>query len=201
MVRTAIREQTWNAGQETAILKRCLAGDWSEYALVVERYQRLVWAAVDAVVAEPCDVPDLVQETFIKAFEKLHTFGFRSSFSSWLYRVARNLALNHLRKHARRPKASSLELDDNAGRNADESLGAGGRPEANLWQAEQERELERLIRQLPEHYREVINLYYLQELSYEEIAEHVGRPLNTIRTHLRRAREQLKEMGTAAGWR
>src|SRR5437773_11258457 len=87
--------------REAAILRRCQAGDWSCYGEVVDRYRRLVWAAVTAAGADEARAEDLVQEAFIRAYEKLYLFSFGSSFACWLYRLARNHALSASRKQRR----------------------------------------------------------------------------------------------------
>ena len=94
---------------EDNILQRCRSGDWSEFGWIVQRYQRLVWSAVDGVVDDKEAVPDLIQETFIRVYEKLHTFKYKSSFSSWLFRLARNHALSYSRRIQRRPRIASID--------------------------------------------------------------------------------------------
>jgi RNA polymerase sigma-70 factor (ECF subfamily) len=198
---------TWPAEQlapdrEAAILRRCLGGDWSEYGVLVERYQRLVWAAVDAVTRDKSAVPDLVQESFVRAFEKLALYEFRSSFASWLYRLARNVALSAARQQQRRPLellGESRQLEATAQR---QSLPAvtGAAPAAAYLRSAQGQALRRLLTELPEQYHEPLVLYYFHELNYEQIAQALGLPLNTVRTHLRRARLRLAELARAAGW-
>jgi RNA polymerase sigma-70 factor (ECF subfamily) len=183
---------------EAAILRRCRAGDWSDYGQLVERYQRLVWAAVDAVAPDKSAVPDLVQESFVRAFEKLHLYESRSSFSSWLYRLARNIALSAGRSAARRPvqlmgEPRELELGAPPPRRMD------GPAEAYLDSA-RGRALRALLAELPEQYHEPLALYYFHDLSYGQIAQALGLPLNTVRTHLRRARLRLLELARGQGW-
>ena len=184
-----------SAERETEILRACLAGDWSGYGTLVDRYRRLAWAAVDAVLDDPEAVPDVVQEVFIRAYEKLHTFRFNSRFSTWLYRIARNHAMNFRRRALRLPAVS---LDWEAGLRA--KLAGGEQPERAYFVRERRRALGRMVAALPARYRAVVNLYYLGELTYEEIAEVLRTPLNTVRTHLRRARLQLARQAIECGW-
>jgi RNA polymerase sigma-70 factor (ECF subfamily) len=192
---------------EQAVLRRCLAGDWTQYGWLVERYRRLVWAAVDAVVDDPASVPDVVQEVFIRVYEKLDTFRFRCSFSSWLWRLSRNYALSWRRNRLRRPQWSSLDAPRYPAAGADSPALFESRadatiaaPDAAYYEDARERALSLRFRQLPPHYREVMNLYYLSEMPYEQIAGTLNLPLNTVRTHLRRGRLKLAELLEQDGW-
>lgn len=186
--------------REAEILARCRAGDWSEYGALVQRYRRLVWAAVDAVLCGDESVADVVQESFIRAYEKLHTFRGSSNFSSWLYRLARNHALSFVRHRSRRPRADSLDVERAGGRDYHSILPDSKRPDREYELSRRQQDLERMLRELPQEYREVIDLYYNSELSYLEIAEVLQLPLNTVKTKLRRARLRLVEIAQRVGW-
>jgi len=137
-----------------------------------------------------------VQEVFIRVYEKLHLFGFRSSFSSWLWRLARNHALQLRRKRMRRPGWISL-----AAEGAGERQKSGAvTPQTDYNNAARELAVTRMLRELPEEYRSVLNLYYMGEHTYEDIAAVTGLPLNTVRTRLRRARMRLSELARQRGW-
>jgi RNA polymerase sigma-70 factor (ECF subfamily) len=184
---------------EREILACCRAGDWSDYGQIVTRYRRLAWAAADAVLSGDAGIDDVVQEAFIRVYEKLHTFRGESSFSSWLYRLARNQAISHLRKVTRRPRQSSLD-DTEGGRALAERLADGDRPDAGYSEEARRQVLNMMVKRLPREYREVVNLYYTSELSYEDIASVLRLPLNTVKTRLRRARLRLSQSAREAGW-
>ena len=186
---------SWLAA-ERALIQRCQQGDWSQYGQLVERYRRLVWAAVDAAIDDPGQVEDVVQEVFVRVYEKLHLFGFRSSFSSWLWRLARNHALHVRRKAQRRPTWFSLYHEDGSQR----ELRGAGSPETEYAAEQREAAVGDLLHALPEEYRSVLNLYYMGEHTYEDIAALTGMPLNTVRTRLRRARQRLSELARGNGW-
>ena len=192
--------QRLEVDRETAILHACRAGDWRDYGVLVERYQRLVWAAVDAAAPDKSAVPDLVQESFVRAYEKLHLYEFRSSFSSWLYRLARNLALSAGRSAARRPVqliGGSLRLD---AATAGQTEQRGGGPAQAYFASARGQALRALLAELPEQYHEPLALYYFHDMNYEQIAQALELPLNTVRTHLRRARLRLLELAREQGW-
>lgn len=187
------------AAHEREILARCRAGDWSGYGLIVARYRRLVWAAVDAVLCGDVLVDDVVQEVFIRTYEKLHTFRGAASFSSWLYRLARNHAIGHLRKITRRPRLSSLD-DGDSGLALSERLPDSDRPDSGYTVDARRAAVSKMVTDLPREYREVVNLYYTSELSYEDIANVLRLPLNTVKTRLRRARLRLSQSARETGW-
>ncbi|MEZ5338167.1 MAG: sigma-70 family RNA polymerase sigma factor [bacterium] len=185
---------------DEAIIRRCQAGDWSDYDRLVERHRRIVWAAIDGVIDNKSLIPDLVQESFIRAYRKMDTYQFMSSFSSWIFRLARNHAISYLRSKAAKLKSTSI--DDNADDSVpiSQRIAGGSEPAEEYERQDMRRSLDQILAQLPEHYRAVLNLYYLQELSYEEIARIQDIPLNTVRTHLRRARQKLMELTGQGGW-
>jgi RNA polymerase sigma-70 factor, ECF subfamily len=195
---TAVVELGGNSqpAAERALILRCQRGDWSQYGQLVERYRRLVWAAVDAVCDDPGQVEDVVQEVFVRVYEKLHLFGFRSSFASWLWRLARNHALQVRRKALRRPGWLSLQHSDGSAR----ELRGEPSPESGYLTEQRAAAVGDLLHELPEEYRSVLNLYYLGDHTYEDIADCTGLPLNTVRTRLRRAKQRLGELARAKGW-
>lgn len=185
---------------DEAIIKRCQAGDWSDYDRLVERHRRIVWASIDAVIDNKSLIPDLVQEAFIRAYRKMDTYQFKSSFSSWIFRLARNHAISYLRSKAAKLRSTSIDDDRDDGLALGPRIAGGTEPAEEYEKFDQRRSLNLLLSQMPEHYRAVLNLYYLQEYSYEEIAQIQDIPLNTVRTHLRRARQKLMELTGQGGW-
>ena len=185
---------------DEAIIRRCQAGDWSDYDRLVERHRRIVWAAIDAVIDNKSLIPDLVQESFIRAYRKMGTYQFKSSFSSWIFRLARNHAISYLRSKAAKMRTTSIDDDSDDSLPISRRLAGGTEPAEEYERQELRRNLDMILAQLPEHYRAVLNLYYLQEHSYEEIAQIQDIPLNTVRTHLRRARQKLMELTGQGGW-
>jgi len=192
--------KTEPVGEEQRIIARCRAGDWSEYGWIVNRYRRLVWAAVDSVTGDDAAAQDLVQEAFIRVYEKLYTFRGDSQFSSWLYRLARNHALSHVRKMNRRPHLDSLDAQPARQHEPYSRLPDNRRPDTEYETDARQRELARMLGELPVEYREVIDLYYAGELSYQEIADILRLPLNTVKTRLRRARQRIAAAAQASGW-
>jgi len=168
----------------------------------VERFQRPVFTLIARMVGEPATAEDLAQETFLKAFRRLATYDRERRFSSWLFKIAHNTTLDHLRR--RGPETVPLERpeDDEGGGGlaavlADESLRS---PEAAAQRGDLAAALGAAVGALRPEYREIVLLRYQEGLAYQEIAEVAGLPLGTVKTHLHRARRELMAALGAAGW-
>lgn len=126
---------------------------------------------------------DLAQEVFLRAYRGLVGFEGRARFSTWLYRIAYNVYLNH---RARVRELAALPENFEAGAMAPETSMSASRSDLR-------RDLDAAIAALPERYRAVVMLYYLEDVSYPEIAEILELPLGTVKTHLHRAKRMLRE--------
>ena len=170
--------------KEKTIIGTILAGETDEYRFFVERYHRgliqhLFNFLHDADLAE-----DIAQEAFIRAFEKLGRYNPAYAFSTWLYKIADNIALEHLRR-----QKPTTDLADVAATLADHHQTPPEAVETKL-QAWQTREA---IKRLPPAYRQIVGLYYWDNCSYQEIADIIDRPIGTVRTWLFRAKEILRK--------
>ncbi|MCH9679976.1 MAG: sigma-70 family RNA polymerase sigma factor [Deltaproteobacteria bacterium] len=174
---------------EARLVGRAGRGDRIAFAELVRRHQGKVRALLLRLASDRSLADDLAQEVFLRAYRGLVGFEGRSSFGTWLYRISYNVYLNH-RTRSRSFAALPEDYDVRAAAPED-ALSA---PRADL-----RRDLEAAIEELPERYRAVIVLYYLQEVSYPEIAEILELPLGTVKTHLHRAKRLLRQqMGGAA---
>ena len=180
--------------QDRALVEAVLAGDATAYRGLVERYQRRVYALIVGMVRDREEARDLTQEAFIKAYRNLERFRLESSFYTWLYRIAMNLAIDHLRKHKKR-RAS--EFDDGfASKGLDGELHHGH--VANNPGKELERKqlsgriLDALDKLSPEHKR-IILLREVEGLSYKEIAETLEIAEGTVMSRLFYARKKLQK--------
>ena len=127
---------------------------------------------------------DCAQETFIRAFRALHQYDPSLPLAPWLYRIATNASLNHVQRwHAHESPVE--EMPESA--EPDESG-----PELTAIRGEEVSEVLAAMAELPPHYRAALTLRHLQQLSYQEVADALGIPLGTVKTHLHRARTQLK---------
>jgi len=132
---------------------------------------------------------DLTQEVFIKVYASLARYRPEFKFSTWIYKIAHNAAIDHLRRHATREAVASSETDRTEVAVESRSLS----PEQESERTERCSEIETVVQLLPAPYRELILLRHSQDLSYEEIAEITGLPLGTVKNRLFRAREAMRE--------
>jgi RNA polymerase sigma-70 factor, ECF subfamily len=176
------------------IVRRILAGEDSLFETLVRRYQVRVVSHVTRMVGSREDALDLSQEIFLKVFQALDRFNPAYKFSTWLFRIAGNAAIDHLRK--RRPRTVPLEVPDPDGGTGSfqpEQKSSGLDPYGELRNVERGEAITRAIQDLPADFRELIALRHFAGLSYEEIAEVKRMPLGTVKNKLFRARVVLKE--------
>ncbi|MDF7680179.1 RNA polymerase sigma factor RpoE [Enterobacteriaceae bacterium ESL0689] len=175
---------------DQALVERIQKGDQKAFNLLVIRYQHKVANLLSRYVP-PGDVPDVVQESFVKVWRAIDSFRGESAFYTWLYRIAVNTAKNYLTAQGRRPPACDIDV------NEAENLSSGGvlkeisNPE-NLMLSEELKEIVfRTIAALPEDLRMAITLRELDGLSYEDIAAIIDCPVGTVRSRIFRAREAI----------
>ena len=164
------------------------AGDSQAFAALIGRYETRVVRLVRGMVPES-DVEDVTQDAFLKAFRKLSAFDGRSSFYTWIYRIASNTAMDWRKRERHRRHAPLPEGPE--GEDAVPSRDAG--PQAAARRNELAAAIDRAVANLPGHYHEIVVLREVQGLSYEEIAETLGISKGTVESRLFRARERLRE--------
>jgi RNA polymerase sigma-70 factor (ECF subfamily) len=172
-------------------------GSEKAYRELLDRYQRPVFSLVYRMVRDRELAEDLAQETFVKVFNHLDRFNPKYKFSSWIFKIASNLAIDTLRK--REPITVSLDGSRNA-ETPDEVEATritveskDENPEEFLEAKELGQEIERAIGLLRPDYRTAILLRHVEGRAYEEIAEVMGVPLGTVKTFIHRARSELRE--------
>jgi RNA polymerase sigma-70 factor (ECF subfamily) len=173
---------------ESTLIRKALNGDDKAFRAILERHYPLIYSVVRGIVCNESDAEDVVQDVFVKIFRALPSFRQDALLSTWIYRIARNEALNAREKLRREP----VSIEDCGDIAADE-----GNPESAHGRRTEAANLARLVERLDERQRQAIELRYMAEKSYEEIAEIMNVPLGTVKTHLHRAKLALKQMMTA----
>ena len=173
---------------DTALVLASQAGDQDAFALLVQRHQRRVFNLVYRMLQQYEEANEVTQETFLAAWQGLPQFRRNALFSTWLYRIAYNCALKQIEQRKRDNALQvAIQAEQTVLINSDEKVGA---------QLET-RDRQQLVREhlstLPAKYRIVLILRHLQGMTYEEMAEILTLPIGTIKTHLFRARNLLKE--------
>lgn len=190
--RTQTMERGISSAPDRAIVEQVMAGEVDAFSVLVRRYQDRIYSAVLNYVSDPDDAVDIAQEAFVKAYSKLRTFDSESAFYTWLYRIAINTAIDHLRKRKSRP-ADSLDDDKYAQVGFEPtSKDPSSDPEKVLVRSEQARVLRKAISSLSEKLRSVIVLHDVEGLSQEEVADILQVPVGTVKSRVSRARAELR---------
>lgn len=167
-------------------------GDQRAYANLMQLYRTPLYMMLLKMTNSPTEADDLTIETFGKAFCSLHLYSPTHAFSTWLFSIASNNCIDHIRRR----KMQTVPLSDISTRGEDENyefpLPADmPTPEEEVMSAQRARLLRDLVAQLKPHYRQIVEMRYFEELSYEEIAERLSLPMGTVKVQLMRARNLL----------
>jgi len=173
--------------EEHTLVREAVAGSERAFRIILEMHYSLIYSAVHGIARERGETEDIVQEVFIKIFRALRDFRGDSRLSTWIYRIARNEALNATER--RRPVSVPIE-------DCEDLASSGDDPEEARRRTITRERLERLMGRLDENHRMVLELRYRGEKSYEEIAEIMDIPLGTVKTYIYRAKLSLKRMMT-----
>lgn len=169
--------------EDAEIIRQVLAGHHEKFAGLVERYQAPLIHFLRRTLGSDEDVFDCAQDAFLTAYRNLSRYSEEHPFRAWLYTIARNKALDLVRK---RRREVPLILDDNL-------VDHQPLPE-EVWLAkEQASMLNEVLNELPEHYGQALYLRFHQELSYEEIALVLDVPVSRVKTYLHRGKEKLRQ--------
>ena len=170
--------------EEAHIIKEILNGKTEQYEYFLDRYGQQVFVLVDRIVSCQEDAEELTQDVFLKAFQQLSSFKAESSFSTWIYRIATNLAISAVRKK----RNDVLRLDDSVFANlSDTQVDEALEDESE----EQMEHLQRAMNQLEADERALITLYYLEEKPLAEVAFILGMTEGNAKVKLHRIRKKL----------
>ena len=178
---------------DRALVERIVSGERDLFTELVARYEKRILNYVYRIIHRYEDAHDLTQEIFIKVFMALDRYDPKFQFSTWIFRIAQNSAIDTLRKRSL-PEVSLTKSgpDDEEGKER-EVADDGISPYRELKNKEMSAAIDHAIEDLPVDYRELIQLRHFGELSYEEIADLKEMPLGTVKNKLFRARNMLKE--------
>ena len=195
----AVNPETYsNADDEIARLKRC---DPDALTAMLSRYQQRLYRFLTRLVQDSAAAEDLFQQTWLRVIQKVGSYDARARFDTWLFSVAHNLAIDHLR----RQRSRSLDEPDESGKLPSDRLpSSGADPLEELLESERAAILGEAIHELPAIQREVISLRFEEGMKLEQIAEVVAVPLSTVKSRLHRALESLREAverRLREGWR
>ena len=167
------------------LVSQIVAGQKDLFRLLVRRYERVIYGMGLSFFRNSEDASDFTQEVFLKAYRSLSRFEGRSRFSTWLYRIAYNTAINGVRR--RKEYRSLAEEEANALTNG------GDNPERAMLRNAAREAIQKALEELPERYRICVDLAFFYDRSYQEIEAITGFPVNTIKSHVFRAKKLLRE--------
>ncbi|MFA6301261.1 MAG: sigma-70 family RNA polymerase sigma factor [Candidatus Paceibacterota bacterium] len=165
------------------IIEKTRTSDRDLYAVIVDRYQKKLIRYVNNLIKDEEKAVDVVQESFISAYINLNSFNIEKKFSSWIYRIAHNQAINLAKKHQ---KETPL-LEDWDFKSEDDI-------EKDFEEKETKERVEKCLKDIPLLYSEPLTLYYIDEKSYEEISDILRIPMGTVATRISRAKKIMKSI-------
>ncbi len=173
------------------LIKIIREGRMDEYVKIIERYQGKLLAYLYRLVGDKDEAEDLLQDVFIKAYKNLDSYDVERKFSSWIYRISHNEAVNHIKRKSLK-RFISWE-DVNSTKDKLESCSTEERADDSWIRKEKIEEVDLAIKRLPAKYRQVLMLRYYSDKSYGEISGVLKKPVNTVGTLINRAKKKLYE--------
>lgn len=192
MTSIAATTEFLKARTDVELVASAIAGGESGFEELVRRYQRPIVSYVYRMLNDYESALDVTQEVFIKVYNSLERYSAEYKFSTWLYRIAHNAAIDHMRRNPQ--NSQSIETENAEGAYELQIESSLPSPETERERSEWRTEIEAVVKCLPAAYRDLILLRHSQDLSYDEIAAITGLPLGTVKNRLFRAREMMREL-------
>jgi RNA polymerase sigma-70 factor (ECF subfamily) len=173
--------------QDSDVVYLVIKGEKEQFAILIERYESKLIRYAQFLLKDYDNALDVVQESFIKAYVNLNSFNHSKSFSSWIYRITHNEAINFINKNKRSANLSSLDKDE------DEFYFDNDFDE-HIDKMFLKKEVKECIAKLDLKYQEVILLFYFEHLSYDQISDILHIPKSTVGVRVSRAKLILKKI-------
>ena len=171
------------------LIEQAAAGDVAAFEDIYRQTARYVYLVVLGILRNPADAQEATQDVFVKVYQHLKSFSFRSSFKTWLYRISVNTALSVYRQKRKHQAEASFYREELGGTlEGEQTTGVTQRQEGKML-------LEAVLQDMRREYKECLLLREIEGYSYQEIASILGIPINTVRSRLRRARQALLQIG------
>lgn len=174
---------------EERLIQKASKGDASAFNELMAMHERRMYAVALRMCNNHEDAQDCLQEAMLRIFRAISGFKGQSSFSTWVYRITMNTCLDELRRRKNRPNTSLDDLLDSGWAPSDET----DTPERHAVRSEKRRNIQQMIRELPEDMRSAIILRDIEGYSYDDIADILGANVGTIKSRISRGREKLRE--------
>jgi RNA polymerase sigma-70 factor, ECF subfamily len=161
-------------------------GDFNRYGEIVNRYQEALLRYARYLLSNSLEAEDIVQESFIKAYKNLFRFNTKKKFSSWIYRIVHNEAINFIKKNKKQVSLEEHNFADFLKNDEDVEL--------DFEKKEMQKYVKDCMKKIPLNYSEPLTLHFIEELSYEEISDILRMPMGTVGTRINRAKKMLKKI-------
>ncbi|MEX0609777.1 MAG: sigma-70 family RNA polymerase sigma factor [Balneolaceae bacterium] len=176
---------------DDTFVAEALKGKEASYKKLVDKYQKPLYFHIRKMIKEKELADDLVQEVFMKAFHNLSSYSNEYAFSTWLYRIATNHTIDYLRKKKLQTFSINEPYSTKDGDMEIQLPDYSFATDSPIIKKERKQIVQNAIENLPEKYRQVIEMRHMEEKSYQEISELLDLPLGTVKAHIFRAREML----------
>ena len=182
------------------LVRAAQAGDPRALAALLESQQTYVYSLALSLMRNPADAADMTQEAFVRLLRVLPSYRAETKFTTWLYRLVTNICLDGLRRRGRQAATSLDEATRGSGAAADDAPPLSDllvdedratQPAAEAEAREEAAAVRAALAELPPSQRAALALHYFEDLRYEEIADILGLPLNTVKSHIRRGKERM----------
>ena len=184
-------DRSASSQKDRELILRALEGDQYAYALLMQKYQKGLILHIKRTIGNEPGIEDLVQEAFIKAFNALKSYSPSYAFSTWLYKIASNHAIDYKRKRRLATISIDKPTQTKDGEVRQEIPDISYRPDQKIEGGQRKNIIQEAIDSLPPKYNRVIVMRHQDEKSYEEIAQELDLPLGTVKAHIFRARRLL----------
>lgn len=172
---------------DQSLVKSILNGNTQAFSFLIKKYEKLVFHMIQKLTSDQQNMEELAQDVFMKVYEKLPGFRFESKLSTWIATIAYRHTINHLRKTKRVVYKEIEEASEDRFFISDETT------DRKFESADMGKYIQEHIQKLPAHYRNILYLYHIEEMTYPEIVEITGLPVGTVKNYLFRARKLLKD--------
>lgn len=180
--------------EDKEIVQRILDGDHRAFEILVKKYQEIVFRTCIGLLHNSDDADDIAQEVFVEVFESLGFFRHEAKLSTWIYRIAVNKSLNHLKKIKKKNLFKSLEEIFQVGQKNDLSTSLADSADKDVEAEDQKKILEAALNKLPEKQKIAFILFRYDELSQKEIAQIMGLSVSAVESLVHRARKNLYKL-------
>ena len=198
MIANIFKLENLRGFSDSELIEFSISGREDSFEELVRRYQRPITSYVYRMLGNYDASLDVSQEIFIKVYNSMARYSSEYKFSTWLYKISHNAAIDYMRRHSVYEQSLEAENEDGVYQVQYESKRLS--PEQERERSEWREEIETVVKRLPSGYRELIVLRHTQDLSYDEIADITNLPLGTVKNRLFRAREMMREIFVERGF-